>query len=466
MAIRVEAFCSYLTSVDSHWTDENYSANKFIKTVKGKSLNGFGHVRVRDRHYRLDERSAHKVYEWFAEWALPHVETMSPIGGLLLVPVPCKAATIGTVPETFAGLRLAESLSRVLPRSRVFDCLRWDRRLVQAHVGGPRDPEILVKHLRLTTPPLDGAAIVLIDDVCTSGSHFRAAASVLERAGASVQGAIAAGRTVDHHETEVFNVPSVRLDELEFAVPGYLNWLVYSNSTPLSEANRLFGFAALWHPQQGRGRFSGMIRSLRDLYSYHGPLFWSSIDKSNATFFSSLVKAVFDRDWIAWHAVIASKEALDPRVNTRARTLPDLFVMFHSFKARFFSAGAEPTRFNGRFGSSDGLQTNLRGDISRVRKLASFATVFERPPGSTDGIQLSDLFLGAFLAAWSERPIRSEQAQVQAHIAEQLDWSDLRADTRPKEWKLNVWNFYNPKMRHRKINSRRLPGHFKPYRRK
>ena len=62
----------------------------------------------------------------------------------------------------------------------------------------------------------------------------------------------------------------------------------------------------------------------------------------------------------------------------------------------------------------------------------------------TPGVQLSDLLLGAVMAARHGEIESSSKQNVIARIADHLGWDDLAADTMPGAQKFNIWRFWDP----------------------
>jgi len=122
--------------------------------------------------------------------------------------------------------RLARAVAQELnDTSVVVDCLRWKRNLGSAsEEGGPRDPKILYDNVTVLKDLLKDVdksrAVLLTDDVITSGGHLRASAARLRGLGLPVGAASAAAR----HCTIRTNMPlrsskrpSTTLSRSEFA---------------------------------------------------------------------------------------------------------------------------------------------------------------------------------------------------------------------------------------------------------
>lgn len=91
---------------------------------------------------------------------------------------------------------MAKALSaRLGTQALLADTLRWKDAMPSAHqTGGTRDPLALYDMLTLVSSLPSLRPLMLIDDVLASGSHLRAAAAFLADQGATIAGAVCAGR--------------------------------------------------------------------------------------------------------------------------------------------------------------------------------------------------------------------------------------------------------------------------------
>lgn len=60
------------------------------------------------------------------------------------------------------------------------------------------------------------------------------------------------------------------------------------------------------------------------------------------------------------------------------------------------------------------------------------------------GVQLSDLLLGAVMAARHNEVSSEAKLSIINRIANHLGWNDLSTDTMPKAIKFNIWRFWDP----------------------
>lgn len=63
----------------------------------------------------------------------------------------------------------------------------------------------------------------------------------------------------------------------------------------------------------------------------------------------------------------------------------------------------------------------------------------------TPGVQLSDLLIGAVMAARHKEITSRAKHKVITRIASHLGWDDLTTDTMPGAKKFNIWRFWDPK---------------------
>lgn len=220
MTLPVTYFASYLTSTMVQWRDEDFSASMFVKAIKSKPFNGYGHVRVRDVSYRFESSNSADVKRWFAQIAGDYLQKqrMHPEATWGLIPFPSREALVGVDPEAYASRDLAELLKDELLKTHkveVVDVVRWTARRKSAHdEGGARTAAGVYPYLTVTEKPtLD--YYVLIDDVLTSGARLTAAAARLKEAKFDWWRAVTAGRTVHVQPDDPFEVRTEDLPEYE-----------------------------------------------------------------------------------------------------------------------------------------------------------------------------------------------------------------------------------------------------------
>ena len=218
MALKVVCFCGYLANRSMRWRSEDYDSYKWVQALKGKELNKYAQVTVRGTIRRLSNENLADAIQWFGEFVEEYLQKEPVKGPFLVVPVPNSSClmTSSARPRT---RRLAKAVCDQLEDgSKVLDCLRWKKNLGSASAaGGPREAEILYANLNILSNEMKGlnekAAILLVDDVITSGGHLRACVARLKKAGLSVDLAFCGGKTVYDQKQRAFSVYEDSLNE-------------------------------------------------------------------------------------------------------------------------------------------------------------------------------------------------------------------------------------------------------------
>lgn len=208
----VVSLCRYLTSIDVQWTDDYWSAFKFVQAVKGMSVNGYATIPTVSGRRRLDSGNTARALDWAAEFAIAYLNKYEWNGTYFVVPIPSSKTTIAKAsrgPQHALADLIAKGCES---RLEVCDTLRFKEKLEPAHRGGPRDPEFLYPKLALGAPPPKGP-VILIDDVRTSGGHLQASAALLRATGVEVDSAIVVGRTTHDTSMPAFGAVHEPLDD-------------------------------------------------------------------------------------------------------------------------------------------------------------------------------------------------------------------------------------------------------------
>jgi len=214
--LTVVCFCTYRTRKTSNWTDRDFAAYKLMKAIKGQPVSGWADIPVEPGAWaRLDGSHASAAYNIFGRMAAQLVEWAA-VRPSAVVPIPNSSSTVARAesPKTRA---LADALVKHAQATAdvvVADVLRWSEPMGAAHACmSRRYPEQLYPFLRLIrTLPVD-RAVILVDDMLTTGGHMRAVAAFLAGHGATVWGGVCAGRSDD--SLTIGDAFAARVDVLE-----------------------------------------------------------------------------------------------------------------------------------------------------------------------------------------------------------------------------------------------------------
>jgi adenine/guanine phosphoribosyltransferase-like PRPP-binding protein len=212
--LEVVCFCTYLTDIGSGWRPDDYNAHDFIHAIKDRNLNGYAMIPLRGKRLRVDNSNRQDVVDWFAAMVVDYFKEHHLPRNVALVPVPgskCDVTFTGKPRTTI----LAEAIAQELSGATVRDVLRWKTAMPSANAqGGTRDAAILFANL-LLGGSVDGASVVLVDDVLTSGGHLQACAARLREKRARVRRAVCAGRADAAQPKEPFAVRTEEVDDFE-----------------------------------------------------------------------------------------------------------------------------------------------------------------------------------------------------------------------------------------------------------
>ena len=210
--IRVRCRAQYLTGDVDHMRQTDYDATHLVKAVKGLPLNEnqWAVVQIGKKKVTIRENNKDAAIEWFAEWAALLVDALGS-RGKVMVPIPGSSVT-KTYSNEFRTEMIANAIAEKCETPvTVYAGLRWKKPQKSTRDGGTRDPMLLYdKMVMLKGLPTD--AIILIDDVYTTGGHLKAAAWCFEDRERSVLGAICCGRTIQQQLENPFEVKKESLD--------------------------------------------------------------------------------------------------------------------------------------------------------------------------------------------------------------------------------------------------------------
>ena len=216
MPLPVISFSTYLTTTDGVvWRPDDYNARDFVLAIKGKEIAGYAFVRCRGSWRRFENANSQDVVGWFGEMVAEYAERQPLPHSCILIPIPGSQ-----VDMRFQGVPrvtvLAHAIAAALPSAPpVRDVLRWDSPIVSSRLlAGTRDVAALYRRLCLVGP-VSGERVVLVDDVLTLGSHFRACAAKLRAKGADVPLGLCAGRADQIPVKDPFGVRCEILGDFE-----------------------------------------------------------------------------------------------------------------------------------------------------------------------------------------------------------------------------------------------------------
>lgn len=189
--------------------DEDSQVYVMVRVAKGElTTDQYKFVTALDgTKYRVSKTALSAVLEIFGQYG---AQVLSLQENALLVPVP--ASSHVKLGSPFTGEKLAEAIAKKLPAHanvKTAPILAFNQVMPRASKGESqgRDKAFIRSHLISSETTLVGKHVILIDDVCTSGSHLTACAEFLRAMGATVELAVCIGKTSSTQHPTPLAVP-------------------------------------------------------------------------------------------------------------------------------------------------------------------------------------------------------------------------------------------------------------------
>jgi hypothetical protein len=217
-------------------------------------------------------------------------------------------------------------------------------------------------------------------------------------------------------------------------------------------------------PNERRGNFTATVNTLREKHSYYDEIKWKKVKVDNVEFFLDLVRAFFKTPWLAFHSIVIRKAIIDLSLHSdMEQALLKLYTKLLAKKIKVSSQKSPNRRYYVRvdplpssYRKADEVQRNIIGHMLR-KELGESAleNLVTTDSKTVSGIQVSDLLLGATMAAFQKTIHMPHKHAVVREVAYHLGWSDLFADTYPTERKFNIWYFHD-KRTERELKTRQV----------
>lgn len=176
--LKLISLCAYLTDTDIEWRNEDYTAYKMVKALKGDQINGYFDYKVGGKMRRFDQSNVSEFVERIPR-ALARLIARHHPDEATLVPIPNSHVVSATTPR-FKTLELAQKIAeQSAGKLTAVPALAFREVQAKSHKGGPRDPQHFEKAYKVLQRPK--GSIILLDDVCTTGGHLVAAHWLLHR---------------------------------------------------------------------------------------------------------------------------------------------------------------------------------------------------------------------------------------------------------------------------------------------
>jgi hypothetical protein len=189
------SFCRYLADPSCR-SQESWDVAKIVRAIKDDPINGYADLKIGGKFRRLDADHRQVATDWFVDRVVSETDIYG--REYILCPIPDSQCTPSSS-HTPRTLLLAQSLSKRLPDLKVWPHLKFKKPMARK----VRDELVLYQNM-VCTEHVPSGYIILLDDVCTTGAHARAAQRRLMENGAKDMCAMSVTRTILNPEAEVF----------------------------------------------------------------------------------------------------------------------------------------------------------------------------------------------------------------------------------------------------------------------
>lgn len=212
--MKVFYVCSYNSNIigQAYPKDDYLDAFHFCNAVRTNEFTERFYLHIQNGKILVDQSNIalarHAFGTFIAKRIASEVSWPSPV----LVPMPSPDALIGV--SSYRSWRmLSEAMASTELKLSPVDALFWADGPPHDLVNADPGKRHILSQSMLCDFPLRGQAVVLVDDLVSSGTTLLAARDCLEAEGAAILGAIVCGRVRHDFQTPPFGVQEVWLDE-------------------------------------------------------------------------------------------------------------------------------------------------------------------------------------------------------------------------------------------------------------
>jgi phosphoribosylpyrophosphate synthetase len=193
-------------------TQDYWDAYRFCRAVRTGAFEAPFHIHTQKERILVGESNIGLARRAYGQFIVKRLAEEGSWSNPLLVPVPSEDAFV-SVSVFRSWLMLTEALASTELKWTLVDALFWDVP-PPAHVEHAARGECDALAAAMTCEfPVRGQAIVLIDDLVSTGTILLAARQRLQAEGAVVLGAVACGHVVHDFTTKAFGRQELWLDE-------------------------------------------------------------------------------------------------------------------------------------------------------------------------------------------------------------------------------------------------------------
>lgn len=192
--------------------EEYWDAYRFCLAVRTGRFEAPFHIHTQKEKIPVGESNIGLARRAFGQFIVKRLAEEGSWSNPLLVPIPSEDA-FTDVSEFRSWLMLTEALASTELRWTLVDALFWDAPPPPQVEDAARSDRDSIAAVMTCEFPMRGQAVVLIDDLVSTGTLLLAARQRLSAEGAVVLGAVSCGRIIHDFETKAFGRQEFWLDD-------------------------------------------------------------------------------------------------------------------------------------------------------------------------------------------------------------------------------------------------------------
>ena len=201
----------FLTVTDVPWGNRHHDVRVLVRCLKGESFKGYFVCDVDGVRTRIDENNSGPAFNYVGNMIGAGLKFQQGEKYYLCC-IPDSRCTVNAGRPSKVE-RLARAIMNNAPQVQLWDGIRFKRIMPKSSETNERNPAVLYEAMQIISPPSTDGTILLLDDVCTTGAHFQAAAALLKRNGIKKLSAICAARTTHNSQENSFGKLKENMEE-------------------------------------------------------------------------------------------------------------------------------------------------------------------------------------------------------------------------------------------------------------
>lgn len=193
-------------------TEDYWDAYRFCLAVRTGRFEAPFHIHTQKERIPVAEGNIGLARRAYGQFIVKRIAEEGSWANPLLVPVPSEDAFV-SVSVFRSWVMLTEALAPTELKWAMVDALFWDAPPPPRVEEAARRDRDAIAAVMTCEFPVRGQAIVLIDDIVSSGTLLLAARQRLQAEGAVVLGAVSCGHVIQDFDTKAFGRQEFWLDE-------------------------------------------------------------------------------------------------------------------------------------------------------------------------------------------------------------------------------------------------------------